>query len=128
MAEAVERTDEEKAQAFAAMTGSISVIDNVLDDDNEFCNDMTKAEKKEPVLIRGKDGRLRKVISIESFKQKFSHKITSHLSITKKSKIYTTYEETVDQWVIKQGNGILIDYDLVKINDHKSHSFIQFRV
>ncbi len=42
MAEAVERTDEEKAQAFAAMTGSISVIDNVLDDDNEFCNDMTK--------------------------------------------------------------------------------------
>ena len=32
MAEAVERTDEEKAQAFAAMTGSISVIDNTLDD------------------------------------------------------------------------------------------------
>ena len=32
MAEA--RTDEEKAQAFAAMTGSISVIDNCLDDDN----------------------------------------------------------------------------------------------
>ena len=50
MAEAVERTDEEKAKAFAAMTGSISVIDNVLDDDNEFCNDMTKEEKKERVM------------------------------------------------------------------------------
>tara|TARA_Y100000289_G_C3847829_1_gene111873 strand:+ start:91 stop:354 length:264 start_codon:yes stop_codon:yes gene_type:complete len=50
MAEAVERTDEEKAQAFAAMTGSISVIDNCLDDDNEFCNDMTKEEKKERVM------------------------------------------------------------------------------
>ena len=48
--EAVERTDEEKAQAFAAMTGSISVIDNCLDDDNKFCEDMTKAEKKERVM------------------------------------------------------------------------------
>ena len=38
------RTDEEKAQAFAAMTGSISVIDNTLDDSNDFCNDMTKEE------------------------------------------------------------------------------------
>jgi len=33
------------------------------------------------------------------------------------------YEETVDQWVKEQGDGIVIDYDLVKINDHKSHSF-----
>ena len=48
MAEA--RTDEEKAQAFAAMTGSISVIDNTLDDNNEFCNEMTKEEKKERVM------------------------------------------------------------------------------
>ena len=38
------------------------------------------------------------------------------------------YEETVDQWVKEQGDGIVIDYDLVKINDHKSHSFIQFQV
>ena len=44
------RTDEEKAQAFAAMTGSISVIDNTLDDSNEFCNDLTKAGKKERVM------------------------------------------------------------------------------
>jgi hypothetical protein len=50
MAEEVTRTDEEKAQAFAAMTGSISVIDNCLDDSNEFCKDMTKAEKKERVM------------------------------------------------------------------------------
>ena len=50
MAEAVERTDEEKAQAFAAITGSISVIDNTLDDSNEFCNDLTNAGKKERVM------------------------------------------------------------------------------
>ena len=50
MAEEVARTDEEKAQAFAAMIGSISVIDNCLDDDNDFCKDMTKAEKKERVM------------------------------------------------------------------------------
>ena len=31
--------------------------------------------------------------------------------------------ETVDQWVKEQGDGIVLDYDLVKINDHKSHSF-----
>ena len=50
MAEAVERIDEEKAQAFAAMIGSISVIDNCLNDDNEFCNDLTKEEKKDRVM------------------------------------------------------------------------------
>ena len=33
------------------------------------------------------------------------------------------YEETVEQWVKEQGDGIVLDYDLVKINDHKSHSF-----
>ena len=33
------------------------------------------------------------------------------------------YEETVEKWVKEQGNGIVLDYDLVKINDHKSHSF-----
>ncbi len=31
---------------------------------------LAKAEKREPVLIRGKNGRLKKVISIESFKSK----------------------------------------------------------
>ena len=44
------RTDEEKAQAFAAMTGSITVIDNTLDDSNEFGKDMTKEEKIERVM------------------------------------------------------------------------------
>ena len=33
------------------------------------------------------------------------------------------YEETVQHWVKEQGDGIVIDYDLVKINEHKSHSF-----
>ena len=31
------------------------------------------------------------------------------------------YEETIKQWVKGQGNGIVLDYYLVKINDHKSH-------
>ena len=33
------------------------------------------------------------------------------------------HKETIEQWVKEQGDGIVIDYDLVKINDHKSHSF-----
>ena len=33
------------------------------------------------------------------------------------------YEETVNKWVKEQGEGIVIDYELFKINDHKSHSF-----
>ena len=33
------------------------------------------------------------------------------------------YEETIDQWVKEQGDGNVIDYELVKVNDHKSHSF-----
>tara|TARA_Y100001938_G_scaffold71754_1_gene99561 strand:+ start:97 stop:360 length:264 start_codon:yes stop_codon:yes gene_type:complete len=48
--EAVERTEEEKAQMYSAMLGSVSVITNCLDDSNDFCNDMTKEEKKERVM------------------------------------------------------------------------------
>ena len=48
--EAVERSDEQKAQDYSAMLGSVSVITNCLDDDDEFCNDMTSAEKKERVM------------------------------------------------------------------------------
>ena len=33
------------------------------------------------------------------------------------------YAKTVDQWVKEQWDEIVIDYDLVKINNHKSHSF-----
>ena len=33
------------------------------------------------------------------------------------------YEKTIQRWVKEQGEGIVIDYELVKINDHKSHSF-----
>ena len=50
MAESVERSDEQIAQDYSAMLGSVSVITNCLDDDNEFCNDMTSAEKKERVM------------------------------------------------------------------------------
>ena len=43
------RTDEQIAQDYSAMLGSVSVITNVIDDSNEFCNDMTTDEKKERV-------------------------------------------------------------------------------
>jgi len=44
------RTAEEKAQMYSAMLGSVSVITNALDASNDFCNDMTDAEKKERVM------------------------------------------------------------------------------
>ena len=50
MAESEARSDEQKAQDYSAMLGSVSVITNCLDDDDDFCNDMTKAEKKERVM------------------------------------------------------------------------------
>jgi hypothetical protein len=44
-----DRTDDQIAQDYSAMLGSVSVITNVIDDSNEFCNDMTTDEKKERV-------------------------------------------------------------------------------
>ena len=44
------RTDEEKAQMYAAMKDGANVITSVLDADNEFYNDMTNAQKKEKVM------------------------------------------------------------------------------
>jgi len=43
------REAEQIAQDHSAMLGSVSVITSVIDDNNEFCNDMTLAEKKERV-------------------------------------------------------------------------------
>ena len=37
------------AQNHSAMLGSVSVITSVIDDDNEFCNDLDLAGKKERV-------------------------------------------------------------------------------
>jgi hypothetical protein len=48
--EVVERTAEEKAQMYSAILGSISVITNVLDDDNEFGSDLDAAGKKERIM------------------------------------------------------------------------------
>ena len=50
MAESEARSDEQKAQDYSAMLGSVSVITNCLDDDDDFCSDMTNAEKKERVM------------------------------------------------------------------------------
>ena len=44
------RTAAEKTTLYNAMVGMITVIDNCLDDSNEFCNDLTNAEKQERVL------------------------------------------------------------------------------
>ena len=44
-----DRTDEQIAQDYSAMLGSVSVITNVLNDDNDFGSDMTTDEKKERV-------------------------------------------------------------------------------
>jgi len=44
------RTDEEKAQMYAAMLGGANVITSVLDADNDYYNDMTNAQKKEKVM------------------------------------------------------------------------------
>ncbi len=48
--ETVVRTAEDKAQMYSAMLGSVSVITNALDSDNDFCSDMTDAEVKERVM------------------------------------------------------------------------------
>ena len=48
--ETVARTAEKKAQMYSAMLGSVSVITNALDSDNDFCSDMTDAEVKERVM------------------------------------------------------------------------------
>ena len=48
--EVVERTAEEKAQMYSAILGSVSVITNTLDDDNDFCSDLDAAGKKERVM------------------------------------------------------------------------------
>ena len=50
MSEVVARTTEDKAQMYSAMLGSVSVITNALDSDNDFCSDMTDAEVKERVM------------------------------------------------------------------------------
>ena len=44
-----DRTVDQIAQDYSAMLGSVSVITNVIDDSNEFCNDMITDEKKERV-------------------------------------------------------------------------------
>ncbi len=50
MSEEVARTDEEKAQMYSAMLGSVSVITNALNPTNDFCSDMTDEEVKERVM------------------------------------------------------------------------------
>ena len=50
MSEEVTSSDEEKAQMYSAMLGSVSVITNALDSSNDFCSDMTAQEVKDRVM------------------------------------------------------------------------------
>ena len=45
----MERDADQIAQDYSAMLGSVSVITNVIDNDNDFCNDLDTAGKKERV-------------------------------------------------------------------------------
>ena len=47
MVDEVARTADEKAQMYSALLGSVSVVNSVIDDDNDFCNDLDAAGKKE---------------------------------------------------------------------------------
>ena len=44
------RTADEKNTMYNTMVGMITVVDNTLDDSNEYANDLTNAEKQEKVL------------------------------------------------------------------------------
>ena len=44
------RTADEKNEMYNAMVGMITVIDNTLDDSNDYGSDLTNAEKQEKVL------------------------------------------------------------------------------
>ena len=44
------RETDQIAQDYSAMLGGVSVITNVLDASNEFCNDMTNTEKQARIL------------------------------------------------------------------------------
>ena len=44
------RTADEKNEMYNAMVGMITVVDNTLDDSNEYANDLTNVEKQEKVL------------------------------------------------------------------------------
>ena len=61
----VERTAEEKAQMYSAILGSVSVIDNVIDDSNEFCNDLNKAGKR--ARVRRSEGYMSMAVALDDW-------------------------------------------------------------
>jgi hypothetical protein len=44
------RTTDEKNEMYNTMVGMITVVDNTLDDSNEYADDLTNAEKQKKVL------------------------------------------------------------------------------
>ena len=78
-----ERTAEEKAQMYAAIVGSVSVIDNVIDDANEFCNDLTKAEKR--ARVKRSEGYMSMAVALKDWG---SEDMTAVKAAIKKAKAY----------------------------------------
>ena len=80
---AAERTAAEKAQMYKAILGSVSVIDNVIDDANDFCNDLTKAEKRE--RVKRSEGYMSMAVALKDWG---SEDMTAVKAAIKKAKAY----------------------------------------
>ena len=78
------RTAKEKTTMYNAMVGMITVIDNCLDDSNEFCNDLTNAEKQERVLRT--EGYLSAGVALDDYGSKDLTAINAAIT---KAKAYT---------------------------------------
>ena len=81
--EVVERTAEEKAKMYAAILGSVSVIDNVIDDANEFCNDLNKAGKRK--RVRRSEGYMSMAVALDDWGDE---DMTAVKAAIKKAKAY----------------------------------------
>jgi len=78
------RTSEEITTMYDAMVGMITVIDNCLDDSNDFCNDLTNDEKQERVLRTS--GYLEEGVALDDYGSKSLTAINTAIT---KAKAYT---------------------------------------
>jgi len=78
------RTSEEITTMYDAMVGMITVIDNCLNDSNDFCNDLTNAEKQERVLRTS--GYLEEGVALDDYG---SQSLTAINTAITKAKAYT---------------------------------------
>ena len=78
------RTATEKTKMYNAMVGMITVIDNCLNDSNDFCNDLTNDEKQERVLRTS--GYLEEGVALDDYGSKSLTAINAAIT---KAKAYT---------------------------------------